>query len=82
MDPRSDRDILYDQVIETNNNKIHVKAGEYGLWEIYFEKGLMPEELKGKFTTATLAKSKVYNYLEKKNKVVTKTIELVEDKEK
>ena len=76
----SDYDLSEDRVIETDNNKIHIKVGDYGKWSVYFERGVLPPELKGVFTTATIAKKAVLAYLQKRNKPVVKDKELIKEK--
>jgi hypothetical protein len=56
---------------DLGNNKIHAKrTNPYGFVSIKFEKGLMPEELKGQFTEFLYAEQAVEAYLSKKGKAV------------
>lgn len=65
------------RVIDLGNNKIILKQTDpFGLIYINFERGQMPDELKGSFTSFEYAKRAVEIYLNKKKRgrVVTEEI--------
>lgn len=52
-------------------NKIHFKQSDpYGFWTVNFDKGTMPEELTGQYTTYEYAEKSVRAYLNEKGRVV------------
>jgi hypothetical protein len=58
-----------------NGNSVHFKRDpRYGFWAVNFDKGGMPETLKGHYTSLIQAKSAVKNYLavRPKNKTAPK----------
>jgi len=58
------------RTINLGNNKIYMKRKDpYGFVYINFDKGQIPEELKGSFTDFEMAKRAVSNYLEAKGRV-------------
>jgi len=57
------------RTIDTGNNKIILtRTDPYGFINIRFEKGLMPPELKGEYTTWNYAERDVEAYLARKGK--------------
>jgi len=62
------------RTIDLGNNKIFMKATDpYGLIEISFERGGIPDELKGRFTGFDHARQRIETYLnnKKRGRVVT-----------
>lgn len=70
------RDLGANRVIELDNNKLHVQRKDpYGFWEIHFDKGQIPDDLKGRYTSFDEAKKAIDVYLREKKreiKAVTK----------
>ena len=62
------------RTIDLGNNKIFMKQTDpFGLIEISFERGQIPEELKGSYTGFDYARRKIETYLnnKKRGRVVT-----------
>lgn len=68
------------RVIDLGNNKIILKQTDpFGLVHINFERGQMPDELKGSFTSFDYAKRAIEIYLNKKKRGRVVTEELPEE---
>ena len=66
-----DKDYPRVQVLELDNNKMVLKRTDpYGFIYISFERGQVPESLKGAYTTWEAAKAAVNNYLAEKGREV------------
>jgi hypothetical protein len=73
VDPKRDlsnnREVLLD-----NGNSYHVvkpELSQYGFWTIHMDKGQVPDELKGNFTSPKEARLAITNYLNRKSRKVT-----------
>jgi hypothetical protein len=54
-----------------NGNKIYIERKDpYGFWDIHYDKGQIPDSLKGKFTSYDRAEHAVKVYLSEKAKPV------------
>lgn len=61
------------RVIELDNNKVYLKQKDpYGYWYVNFDKGQMPENLKGAYTDYDYAYKSVVNYLNANNRKIVK----------
>ena len=49
-------------VLSTGNNVHVVKKGPYDMWEIHYEHGELPSELKGQWTSFQMAKVAIEKY--------------------
>lgn len=59
--------------IEIGKNKLFMKREDpYGFISINYERGDVPEELKGTYTSFDEARKRIQRYLEKKQEVVEK----------
>lgn len=59
------------RVLDLGNNKIYFKYTDpYGFIQVNFDKGQMPENLRGSFTSLDTAKIAVENYLANKKRDV------------
>lgn len=55
--------------IDLGNNKINMKRTDpYGFWTIGFDKGQVPEKLRGLYTSAEVARRAVTAYLDEKGR--------------
>lgn len=73
----SPNDALIDRTFELENNVLHVRRTDpYGFWHCSYERGPVPAELGGSYTSFYEAEKAVLNYLEKKKRDVksSKTI--------
>jgi len=53
------------------DNKIVLTLTDpYGFWRVHFERGLLPEELKGCFTSVYEAEKAVYGWMKTKKKEI------------
>ena len=69
-----DKDLGKIRTIELENNKINLKCEDpHGFWTVHFERGQMPEDLKGWYTTFDLAEKAVMAYLQRKKRVLKTT---------
>lgn len=61
-----DKDMARCRILELENgNKIKVQATDpYGFWNVSYESGNMPKQLKGEYTSYDEAKKAVQTYLE------------------
>jgi len=65
-----DTDLMRHRKLILKNNVIHFKQdGQYGLWTVNFDKGQVPERLKGQYTSPQLALDAVNVYLRDKNRL-------------
>lgn len=70
-------DAAIDRTFELENNVLHVRrADPYGFWTCSYERGPVPQELSGSYTSFYEAEKAVLSYLERKKKEVksSKTI--------
>lgn len=71
FDQNSDKDLAAVRTFQLDNNKVIVtKEDPYGFWSIKFEKGRIPSELSGQFTSFDIAEKAVLHYLKNKSKEV------------
>jgi hypothetical protein len=71
-DFETSRDLGKIRTTDLGNNKIHVKQKDpYGFWFINFDKGQVPEKLKGAYTDFVMAERAVNAYLAEKGRVPT-----------
>jgi hypothetical protein len=65
-------DIPDDRIITlSNGNKLHVvRGGRWGHFTIHYDKGQVPETLKGTYTTFEAAMLAITTYLTSKNKEI------------
>lgn len=64
------------KVIELDNNKLIMKRTDpYGFISLNFERGQLPESLKGQFTTWEAARAAVDNYLTLKGREEVSQVE-------
>lgn len=64
-----DRDLSTDRVYELDNNKLRYrKTDPYGFWVISFERGQVPEHLRGNYTSAAAAEAAITRYLAEKKR--------------
>ena len=64
-------DASIDRTIELENNVIHVRRSDpYGFWRCSYERGAIPQELKGSYTSYYEAEKAVLAWLEGKGKEV------------
>jgi hypothetical protein len=67
LDPS--RDLGKIRTIELGNNKIHLKQKDpYGFWHVNFDKGQVPNKLKGAYTDFVMAERDVRAYLAEKGR--------------
>lgn len=60
-------------VVDLNNNKIKIEARDpHGFWYLSQERGRMPDEYSGAYTSMTQALEALNKYLSEKNKDVYK----------
>ena len=65
------RDLSTTRIYEIAHNKIFIKREDpYGLWYINYEKGQIPEHLRGAYTSPSQAETALYHYLDRKNKTI------------
>lgn len=65
----TDRDLGRVRVIELDNNKIYMKQKDpYGFIYVNFDKGQVPEKLKGAFTDFIYAERAIEAYLTEKGR--------------
>ncbi len=70
-----DKDLSTDRKFVLDKNVLHVRRTDpYGFWNCRYEKGDVPEELKGSFTSFDEAKRAVENYLQKNKKELKELI--------
>ena len=63
------RDLPVERVIKVHNNSITIAPeNPYGLWKVSFQRGAVPEKLRGRYTSYNLAEAAVDSYLKSKNK--------------
>lgn len=63
IDERSDKDLSLDRTMDLGNNVVHIKKeGPYGFWFISLEKGQLPNQLKGSYTSFLEAEKAVSFY--------------------
>lgn len=70
-------DAAIDRTFELENNVLHVRRSDpYGFWHCSYERGPVPVELNGSYTSFYEAEKAVLSYLERKKKEVksSKTI--------
>jgi len=71
MTDQDGRQIDNIRVLDLGNNKIYFKYTDpYGFIQVNFDKGQMPESLKGSYTSLDAAKIAVKNYLANKKRDV------------
>lgn len=59
----------------TNGNKVHVERQDpYGFWYVHYDKGPMPDQMTGAYTTYDQAEKAVVSYL--KNKTASTDIKV------
>jgi hypothetical protein len=70
QDLSPDKDFPKQRSIElSNGNKINVtQTGPYGFWVVSYNKGQLPEEMRGHYTSYTQAEIAVNQYLQNKSK--------------
>ena len=65
-----DRDLPKDRQIKLKNNILHIRQeGMYGHWFINFDKGQIPDSLKGAYTTPEYAQKEALAYLSSKGRL-------------
>lgn len=70
------------RVIDLGNNKIILQQTDpFGLVYIRFEKGQLPEKMKGAYTSFDMARQEVERYLNSKKRGRVVTEETVEERE-
>ena len=75
-----DNDLANKRVMTLDNGAklIFERKDPYGFWSIHYEKGQVPEDLQGHYTTFDLAQKDVARYLARKDKEVVE----IQDKKK
>jgi hypothetical protein len=71
----STKDLPDIRTLELGNNKLHIgrkPATEGNLWEIWFDKGQVPDTLKGRYTSFLAAEKVAKAYLDSKRREVVK----------
>lgn len=70
----SDPTVVTHRVLELEDGqKIHIKStNPYGLWKINFNKGQLPDKLKGEYTSYEYALRDVTLYLNQKERKLVK----------
>ena len=64
-----DRDAPKDRMIKLKNNALHIKQeGMFGHWFVFFDKGQVPERLRGAYTSASEARKEAMAYLSSKGR--------------
>lgn len=64
------RDLPAVKRIELENNTIYIKKTDpYGFWTVNFDKGQMPENLRGSYTSFSDAEREVLTYLRNKKRL-------------
>jgi len=60
------------RVIDLGNNKLYIgrDMDQNGFYKIWFDKGQIPESLKGKYTSYLLAEKAVRHYLDAKRREI------------
>ncbi len=73
LDHNSDKDLANIRVLDLDNgNKIRVtREDPFGFWYVSYEKGQIPEHLKGSYTSFDEAKKAINSYLTNKKREVT-----------
>lgn len=75
FDQNTDKDLASVRTFQLDNNKvIATKEDPYGFWTIKFERGRVPDELSGHFTTFQQAEKMVMAWIAKKNKDVKEVV--------
>lgn len=68
----SDNELSLDRTFEVGNNVLHVRRKDpYGFWTCHYEKGPVPQELSGSYTSFYEAEKAVLGYLNSKGREVT-----------
>lgn len=71
LDQNTDKDLSSVRTFQLDNNKVIVtKEDPFGFWSIKFEKGRLPDDLSGHFTSFDKAEKAVNVWLERKNRDV------------
>lgn len=67
-----ERDLSKNRVVKLEDGtKVIIRMTDpYGYWSIHYEKGRIPEDLKGSFTDFNMAVQKVKTYFQSKGKAV------------
>ena len=73
LDHDSDKDLANIRILDLDNgNKIKVtREDPYGFWYVSYEKGQIPESLKGSYTSFDEAQKAINTYLINKKREVT-----------
>lgn len=70
-----DKDLSNDRKFVLGKNVLHVrKQDPYGFWKCSYEKGPVPQDLSGHFTSFDEAKKAIEKYLTSQNKEVKEII--------
>lgn len=70
-----DKDLANDRKFVLDKNVLHVRRTDpYGFWHCAYEKGGLPEELQGNFTSFSEARQAVEGYLQKTKKELKEII--------
>ena len=70
-----DKDLSNDRKFILDKNVLHVRKDDpYGFWTCAYEKGAVPVELSGQFTSFYEAKRAVETYLRRMNKEVKEVL--------
>jgi hypothetical protein len=71
LDQNTDKDLASVRTFQLDNNKVIVtKEDPYGFWSIKFEKGRLPNDLSGHFTSFDHAEKAVQLWLARKDRDV------------
>lgn len=70
-----DKDLSNDRKFILDKNVLHVrKTDPYGLWHCAYERGQVPSELSGQFTSFDEAKKAVESYLKNRGKELKEVV--------